>query len=72
MKVYQFLYNDFVWESAAYTISIHRTLAGAYKAMRAHRLAKYEEWRNEKGGYAKDAKEGWAQWWGIVPIEIME
>lgn len=75
MKVYQFLHNDFVWESAAHTVSIHRTIAGAYKAMRTHRLAEYEKWRGQQTPRRYRSigeKEGWAKWWGIVPIEIIE
>lgn len=73
MKVYEFLYNPFIHESAACTVSIHLTLSGAYKAMRAHRVEKYNEWRREQvlSQYKSRSKEGWAEWWGIRQIEIL-
>lgn len=36
-KIYEFLYNSNIWESAFQTISCHRTRAGAEKAMCEHK-----------------------------------
>lgn len=73
MKVYAFLYNSDIYESAASTVSIHLSLSGAYKAMRTHRLSKYNEWRNEQlpSEYKLFTKEGWIEWWGIRSVHIL-
>lgn len=73
MKVYAFLYNFCTNESCAATISLHFSLSGAYKAMRAHRVEKYNEWRKEQvlSQYKSRSKEGWDKWWGIQSIEIL-
>ena len=73
MKVYSFLYNPMIEESAHATISIHRTRKGAEKAMKCHKEKQYKKWRkiyptkNEEPfrfGYFED--------WCIVETEIVE
>lgn len=44
MKIYGFLYTTCTYESAAYPMSLHKTKAGAYKAMREFILRKYNRW----------------------------
>lgn len=53
MKVYLFQYNYCVYESGYVTMSIHRTKAGAYKAMRKHRVDEFYEWYNSRIMYGK-------------------
>lgn len=53
MKVYEFLYCPCCHESAFATISIHRTKAGAYKAMRNHRTSAYLEWYEDRMRFGK-------------------
>lgn len=43
LKLYTFLYNSCIWESAASTMSLHRTRKGAVAAMKKHK----EEARKE-------------------------
>lgn len=70
MVIYEFLFNWSTCESAAETISIHKTLAGAYRAMRAHRLAACVEYREERLRFGTDfltrrhKYDDW-KWWGI-------
>ncbi len=45
MRVYAFMHNPCVWESEASTVSLHATLAGAWRALRAHKFAEAQERR---------------------------
>ena len=80
-KVYEFLYNSDCCESAAATISIHKTLKGAEMAMEFHKnevKVKYEE------DYPKDSKDkdvihirkdypfDYDQYWGIRETNLEE
>lgn len=80
-KVYEFLYNSSCCESAAATISIHKTPKGAEMAMEFHKneiKAKYEE------DYPKDSKDkdiiymrkhftwDWDQYWGTREANLEE
>lgn len=58
MKIYEFLYCSCIFESAYGTISLHRTKAGAYKAMRKHIMTKYQKWYDERILYGKDRRWG--------------
>ncbi len=42
-KVYEFWYNDCIWESAAGCVSLHRTRKGAEMAMEFHKDQKRKE-----------------------------
>ncbi len=44
MEIYLVKYCPFIYESAYATLSIHRTLKGAYKAHKAFLESKYSEW----------------------------
>jgi hypothetical protein len=46
--VYVFLYNDSCCESAAYTISVHRTRKGAEKAMEFHKSEMKKAWEEDE------------------------
>lgn len=69
--VYEFFYNDCVWESASATISLHRTKKGAMKAMKNH---KEELRRKHKKIYGNDKtmKFGKNEHWGVGAIEIQD
>ena len=43
-KVYEFWYNECIYESAAQCISLHRTREGAEKAMERHKKEIEDEW----------------------------
>ena len=47
MKIYEALYNPSKCESASYTLSIHRTIEGAEKAIKAHKDSMKWEHDNE-------------------------
>jgi len=44
LKVYEFLYNSMIEESAYTTMSIHITREGAEKSMKAHQKKEKEDW----------------------------
>ena len=75
MIIYEFLYNSCTCESAAATISLHRTLKGAYEAMRKHRWDACVEDRNMKLQYGNHCLlkrwhwDSW-KWWGIRKQEL--
>lgn len=74
--VYEFLYNSCTCESAAATVSIHKTLKGAYNAMRKHKWDACVEHREEyltwgKGYFTfKLNFDAW-KWWGIRKVEVL-
>ena len=75
MLVYEFLHTDCIYESAYRTISIHRTKAGAYKAMRKHIEEEYAQWRNdsiELGKSPFNHKFGTHEAWKIRTIELQD
>jgi hypothetical protein len=73
MQVYQFIYTDSIYESAMYTVSLHKTKAGAYKAMRDFLLKDYNEWREFEIRYGKSCwKHGSHCAWRIAPIELKD
>jgi len=75
--VYEVLYNPMYCESSAETLSIHRTLAGAYKAMRKHRVKECIEHReaNLRCGndyFAKQCSYDAFKWWGLRKRNLEE
>lgn len=44
-KVFAFMYNPMIEESAYATVSLHRTRRGAEMAMEFHRNEVYKEWK---------------------------
>lgn len=75
MKVYAFLYCSCVHESAAKTVSVHRSKAGAYRAMRAHRVAMCVAHREVNIKYGKNT---WGfrydthHWWGMSEMDVLD
>ena len=78
MKVYQFLYNSDCCESAAHTVSIHRTKKGAEMAMEFHKNEIKTKWEEEQKEYKTLGLEldtlpwHFDQWWGIQETELLE
>ncbi len=77
MIVYAALHNPMYHESDASVISLHRTLKGAYKAMRKHRVAECIELREMRLRWGsdrqnRDFKYDDFKWWGIVKYEVEE
>ena len=71
--VYEFLYNPSIHESAAQTVSIHKTMRGAEKAMELHKemaLKEYEEECNRIPD-EEDFPFGYDQWWGVRESILM-
>lgn len=72
-KVYEFLYNPSVSESAPLTVSIHESESGAIQAMEAHRHEIWEDWNEEKKHNPEDVDYPWDfdQWWGVKESELL-
>ena len=71
--VYEFLYNSDCCESAASTISIHKTKKGAEMAMEFHKNEKLKEWKQECKEYppAKEFPFDFHQDWSVRKSELM-
>ena len=73
-KVYEFWYNDCIYESAAACISLHRTKKGAEMAMEFHKEQKRKEheelWKDEpeEERFAFDSMCAW----GVTERDIVE
>ena len=73
MKVYEFIYNSCIYEGAACTESIHKTIKGAQMALDFHKEVAREEWEeqwDEKG--KKEFPFGETEYWMIRETEIQE
>lgn len=76
MSVFAFLYNSNCHESSARTISLHKTKAGAYKAMRKHRVAECVDRRERKIEFGRGRLYGREYqyddfcWWGIEEMKV--
>ena len=76
--VYEFLYNSDCCESAAATISIHKTKKGAEMAMEFHKAEKQKQWdemrkldEENDPEYWKEFKWDFDQWWGVRECELL-
>lgn len=78
-KVYEFLYNSDTYESAAATISIHKTIKGAEMAMEFHKAEVKKEYETSFGSESKEYQK-WLKdnpfdsdkWWGIRETNLEE
>jgi len=52
-KIYVFFYNSCIHESAPYPVSLHKSLKGAYDAMRKDKVNNYLLWYEERMVYGK-------------------
>ena len=67
--VYEFVYNDALWESSARTVSIHKTRKGAEMALDFHKINIIKE--EDLGRRSKE----WIDeqyYWGILETELKE
>jgi hypothetical protein len=75
MDIYAFFYNSDTYDSAAFLISVHKSLRGAYNAMRKHIVADYMEWFNDG---LLDGKSQWrfkpdfGKAWFVQKIKLCE
>ncbi len=75
MKIYEFLYCSCIYESSYATMSLHRTKAGAYKAMKKHKIDTYMEWYDKRALYGKEYTRfpyDFSQGWAIGEQELCE
>jgi hypothetical protein len=75
MDIYGFFYNSDTYDSAPFLMSAHRSLRGAYTAMRKHIVADYVEWFNDGLIYGKQYwhhKPNFGKAWFISKIELCE
>ena len=70
MKIYEFLYNSDCCESAAHTMSLHKTRSGAERAMKKHQ----NKIRSEHNTLGLDDEFDWDfdQAWFIRETELLE
>ena len=75
-KVYQFIYNYSCCESAAYTISIHKTRKGAEMAMEFHKNETKVNWLKDKIKNLNEFNDEYPwdfdQYWGIKETELLD
>lgn len=75
-KIYEALYNGSVCESAAHTISIHKTPEGAEKAIEEHKEWTKREWEKLYEDDEDEDREEFPwdfdQWWGIRETELLD
>jgi len=72
MKVFAFLYNDCIYESAEATVSLHLTRKGAQSALRKHKAKKKKEWKEiYSGDFEAISPFGTHEWWGVCEMEIL-
>ena len=73
MDIYGFYFNSDVCESAPSLISAHRTLRGAYKAMRKYIIDDYNYWYDDRSLYGKQSyKHAFDKIWFIRKIQLRE
>lgn len=73
-KVYEFWYNNCIYESAAACMSLHRTKKGAEMAMEFHKEEKrkeYEELYKDEPEYMRVAYDSMCAW-GVEERTIVE
>lgn len=70
--VWEFRYCDNTFESSSYTMSLHKTSIGAFKAMQKHKLNAYSRWLAQPASQRKCFKFGWHEDWNIRKTEIFE
>jgi hypothetical protein len=71
-KVFEFLYNPCVEESAAKTVSIHLSKKGAQKAIKDHKCRLKEFY--EACDFEDEFSSSWDdnQWWGVRETELLK
>lgn len=69
--VYVFYYCPCIYESGYMAVSLHRTMKGAYLAMKEHRLNVFNEWRSKENQYRKSHLDTVHQDWSIGKKDIL-
>ncbi len=75
MGVYTYTYSDTIADFQHWTMSLHRTKAGAYKAMKAYVYELYAEWEEDRrlnGKGSWNDKFAVFKSWGVRSIEVRE
>lgn len=73
-KVYIFYYNSCIHESSAEAVSLHKTLKGAYDAMRKDKMEAYNIWFEDRLIFGKTPYEKHArhEYWFVGSKAILE
>ena len=81
MKIYEFIYNDSIFDGAATTISIHATEEGATQAMEDHKKMVRHEYKelyeiiemleDEHEDEAEYYTWHYGKYWGIRETELL-
>lgn len=77
MKIYEALYCSCIHESSFATLSLHRTRAGAEKAVQDHKDKIKKEWEKEQAEFKKEGLESRFPWdfvqeWDIQETELLD
>lgn len=70
MKVYAFQFTDCIYESAMYTVSLHTTKRGAFKAMVRHVNDKWHELRRFCSHNGHDPLKHYR--WSVREMDVMD
>lgn len=70
--VFEFKYNPDTYDSAAFTISVHKTKKGAEMAMEFHRANTEKEHKELYKGEIDNFGYDFAQWWGVEETELLD
>lgn len=73
--VYEFWYNDCIYESSAFTVSIHRTRKGAEMALEYHKAKikkKHDDLYKDEEPDMIPFDYDWGKAWGIKETEVLE
>jgi len=71
-KVFEFLYNSDCCESAARTVSVHKTLKGAEIALMFHKGGVEREYNKMGSEYTDEFDFDFDKWWGIQETELKD
>jgi hypothetical protein len=72
MKVYAFMYNPMIHESASAVISLHKTIKGAEMAMEFDKAERKKEWDELYKNLKAPCDFGLFEYWCIKEYEILE
>lgn len=74
MKIYSFIYCGDIYDSAHATVSIHKTKAGAFNAMRKHKLESFIHWYDSRIIYGKKYNDSFGKYedWDIKELELLD
>lgn len=70
-KVFAFIHQD-DYDSGYRTISIHKTLKGAYKAKKNHRLACFYDWLDMPRRYRTRFSDTEFKKWNIEEVDLKD